>query len=106
MQFDDLYKLVLENSLDDSDIDYEYQRLAQDPKQNIKILQRMINDAAKKAGYTIKAYHGTDTLDFTEFKKRGVSRQFTNSQRLLGFFFTPNRQYASQYGKNIMSVFL
>tara|TARA_R110000822_G_C15294421_1_gene491359 strand:+ start:70 stop:624 length:555 start_codon:yes stop_codon:yes gene_type:complete len=68
--------------------------------------QRLVDDAAKAAGYNVKAYHGTNASSFNTFKKRGVKLNFNNPQRLLGWFFAEDKKYASQYGKNVLSVFL
>lgn len=44
----------------------EYMQLAQEPKKNESRLRELVKEAAEKAGYTIKAYHGTNA-DFTTF---------------------------------------
>ena len=67
-----------------------------------------------KQGNPLRVYHGT-FADIHSFKSRGVARQFGNAQRLLGYFFTPDAAYASQYadkgswgqdGGNVVPVYL
>ena len=48
--------------------DNEYLELAKNPEANEAELQKMVDEAAKNAGYTIKAYHGTPNGTFTVFK--------------------------------------
>ncbi|MBQ2468515.1 MAG: hypothetical protein II503_02415, partial [Clostridia bacterium] len=45
-----------------------YMELAKDPAKNKAELQKMVDDAAKDAGYTVNAYHGTDK-NFTVFMR-------------------------------------
>ena len=49
-----------------SERDTEYLELAKDPEKNREKLQEMVDEAAKAAGYTIRAYHGT-TEEFNAF---------------------------------------
>lgn len=46
-------------------------------------VQRMVDEAAKKAGYTVKAYHGSDKFGFTKFSTSrsddGISLFFSSS---------------------------
>lgn len=86
-----------------SDRDTEYLELAKDPEKNAARLQEMVDEKAKEAGYTIKAYHGT-TEDFTEFSR---GKQGQNHKGYLefgaGFYFTPSEKEASSWaerGKN------
>jgi hypothetical protein len=62
--------------------------------------QRMVDEAAKKAGYTVKAYHGTN-VKFNEFesgKKNGWLGK--------GIYFSDNKSYAKQNGKRVISAFI
>ena len=58
----------LENVRFSKKTDAEYLELAQNPKANKAKLQKMVDEAAKNAGYTVKAYHGTPNGTFTVFK--------------------------------------
>ena len=49
------------------ELDTEY--LSAVERGDMKAAQRMVDEAAKKAGYNIKNYHGTLAINFTEFKK-------------------------------------
>lgn len=48
-----------ERKAKDSDRDTEYLELAKDPQKNQARLQEMVDQAAKRAGYTIRAQHGS-----------------------------------------------
>ena len=74
--------------------DTEY--LAAVERGDMETAQRMVDEAAKKAGYTTKAYHGTDE-DFTVFDR---------IKTFPGYWFTESREYASEHGKNIKEVYL
>ncbi len=66
--------------------DTEYMELAKDPEKNRGRLQKMVEDAAKEAGYTRLFYHGS--------KKGGGFTQFRDWQ-----YFTENRDYAQRYAE-------
>ena len=66
--------------------DAEYMELAKDPEKNRGRLQKMVEDAAKEAGYTRLFYHGS--------KKGGGFTQFRDWQ-----YFTENRDYAQRYAE-------
>ena len=66
--------------------DAEYMELAKDPEKNRGRLQKMVEDAAKEAGYTRLFYHG--------YKKGGGFTQFRDWQ-----YFTENRDYAQRYAE-------
>lgn len=57
--------------------------------------QRLVDEAAKNAGYTTKAYHGTLTKGITEFKKSFIGSRFSYDE--VGFFFTDNLKLAEDY---------
>ena len=50
--------------------------------------QRMVDEAAKKAGYTVKAYHGTNA-DFLTFSKGRVGK--VNDQYGACFYLAPEK---------------
>lgn len=59
--------------------------------------QQMVADAARRAGFTEEAYHGTPTSGFTEF-----SKEYNGSNSGRGrkwFSFTSNRDLAESYSK-------
>jgi hypothetical protein len=79
-----------------SDTDY----LSAVQKGDTQAAQRMVDEAAKAAGYTVgPVYHGTPTGGFNVFDKRmrgetsGVSRQ--------AFSFTTNQKAAENYSKRL-----
>lgn len=57
--------------------------------------QKMVDEAAKAAGYTIKAYHGTSS-EFTTFQ-RGNKRTRGSLNFGSGFYFSPKRSFAENY---------
>lgn len=64
---------------------------------DMETAQRMVDAAAKAAGYNIgPVWHGTDAEGFTTFKRNGFEL----------FFFSENKEYAKQYGKNLISAYL
>jgi N12 class adenine-specific DNA methylase len=66
---------------------------------DMKSAQRMVDQAAKAAGYTSpKVYHGTDG-EFDTFK-----REFISSED--GFFFTSKKENAEEYGSRSISAYL
>lgn len=71
-----------------------------------KRLEKMVEEAAKKAGYTIKAYHGTDAYDPIRVFKRGKTGYLGP-----GIYLTDSEKYAqgyadkSGYGGKVYSVF-
>lgn len=75
--------------------------------------QMMVDEAAKKADYTIKSYHGTLAKDFTEFKKSFIGSRFNYDDK--GFFFIDRKSIAEDYSTSefdrnkkgrVLSVFL
>jgi hypothetical protein len=60
--------------------------------------QRMVDEAARAAGYRIRAYHGTPTGGFTEFKTSYQGR--TGGRARGGFSFTNNPKAAEAYAKS------
>ena len=79
---------------------------------DMETAQRLVNEAAKKAGYTIKAYHGT-TKNFTRFSRGEWGKNFKNYLELGGgFYFSPSQKEAQGYADRgsdpgkVMSVYL
>ena len=65
---------------------------------DMKIVQKMVDEAAKNAGYTIRSYHGTLAKDFTEFKKSFIGSRFNYDDK--GFFFIDRKNIAEDYAKS------
>lgn len=61
--------------------------------------ERMVREAAKRAGYSIEAYHGTNS-DFWTFDKGRVGKG--NDQYGAGFYFATDREAAAHYGNRII----
>jgi hypothetical protein len=66
--------------------------------------QRMVDAAAKSAGYTISAYHGTPNADFNVFDKERVGKG--NDQYGAGFYFATDKETATHYGGRVISAAL
>lgn len=81
--------------------DSEYMELAKDPEGNREALSEMVKQAARDAGYTEVAYHGTHS-DFTVFDKKTIGNNFGTVSDL-GFYFTPYyedaRGFSTDFGK-------
>lgn len=81
--------------------DSEYLNLAQNPEKNREALSKMVENAAKEAGYTEVVYHGTNA-DFTVFDKKTIGKNF-GAISDLGFYFTPYyedaRGFSTDWGK-------
>ena len=72
--------------------DEEYRRLAENPRENHAALQKMVDAAASEAGYTKKAYHGTDG-DFWTFSLRNRGK---NGEMLgVGYYFAEHEADAA-----------
>ena len=85
-------------------IDTEYLKAVENG--DIETAQKMVEEYAKKAGYSVKAYHGT-TSKFTVFDK---SKQGSKNGSVLGnaFYFSSDESMADEWGgrDKTMSVFL
>ena len=85
--------------------DSEYLDLAQNPEKNREQLQRMVDQAARNAGYNVEPmYHGTDA-NFNVFNINFAgSREWGAGVLGDGFYFTPNYDIAKEaadiQGKN------
>jgi hypothetical protein len=55
---------------------------------NLMAAQRMVNQAADRAGYKIEAYHGSSEEHITDFKEQHTA---------FGFFFSPDSDTADYY---------
>ena len=73
--------------------DAEYLELAKNPEANEARLREMVDEAAKKTGYTRRLYHGTAS----KFNVFGFGRS--------GIFTTDNFDMAKTYGDNVMSLY-
>lgn len=86
--------------------DEEYRRLAENPRENHAALQKMVDAAAKEAGYTKKAYHGTDG-DFWTFSLRNRGK---NGEMLgVGYYFAEHEADAANYargGGKVLPVYI
>ena len=60
-------------------------------------MARMVDEAARAAGYTIRAYHGTGNT-FTEFDKKRIGENYRQSEGG-GFFFTSKAKTAQRYAE-------
>ena len=76
---------------------------------DMETAQRMVNEAAKAAGYNIRAYHGTSNYGFTRFDNYFTKFGLFGN----GFYFTENPEVAESYTKKgkgtnpgVYSVFL
>ena len=65
--------------------------------------QKMVDEAAKAAGYKIKAYHGTNA-EFTVFDKNRVGKGI--DQYGAGFYFASNADVTERYGNRKYDVYL
>lgn len=77
--------------------DARYLELAKDPEKNKAELQKMVDEAAKAAGYNVgPVYHGTTgTHTVFDLTKRGSVTMDADSE--LAFFFSDNKQSADSY---------
>ncbi len=86
--------------------DEKYRRLAENPRENHAALQKMVDAAASEAGYTKKAYHGTDG-DFWTFSLRNRGK---NGEMLgVGYYFAEHEADAANYargGGKVLPVYL
>jgi hypothetical protein len=78
--------------------DAEYIELAQNPEENLSLLQKIIDAVAKAAGYTpVRLYHGTKKRRFTIFdNSKGRTLDERDSVRS-PIFFSENQGFAEDY---------
>lgn len=67
---------------------------------DMETTQRMVDEAAKAAGYTIEAYHGTDAK-FNVFKS-GEKNGWLGK----GIYFAENKKYAKENGKKVITAYI
>lgn len=72
---------------------------------DMETAQRMVDDAAKAAGYTVKAWHQT-ARDFTVFNTNNPSAALNDSETPNGIFFKTNDHDIGLEGKKQMSMFI
>jgi hypothetical protein len=87
----------------DEDPDTAY--LAAVERGDMETAQKMVDEAAKKAGYTVKAYHGTNN-EFTSFSRNKIMSNTGKSFYGHGFYFSTSEFDAKNYGKKVMPVYL
>jgi hypothetical protein len=68
-------------------------------RDDVAAQQRLVDQAANAAGYTVKAWHGTDKK-FTEFR---TSKYGSNGP---GIYLTSFEDVASSYGKRVVSAWV
>ena len=64
---------------------------------DMETAQRMVDEAAREAGYTVKAYHGTRQMGFTVFDPK-------KSDDKISLFFTDNPKVAKTYARRDAKV--
>ena len=70
---------------------------------DMKTAQRMVDEAAKAAGYNYHVYHGTDA-DFTEFDLRKFGGANGKGEGY-GIYLAANREISAPYGKNVIDSY-
>jgi hypothetical protein len=74
-----------------SRIDAEY--MAAVERGDMDTAQRMVDEAERLTGFTVKAFHGTDAQPFNQFGSWKVNEYDWGP----AFYFSPSRAYAEQY---------
>lgn len=77
-------------------------------KGDMETAERMVEEAAKEAGYTVKGYHGTKA-DFTVFDKKKIKSGVTLFSSMGdGFYFTDDKDAANKYSQvgKVVDAFL
>ena len=87
------YRKEYEGKAQFSNRDSEYLELAKDPEANREQLQAMVDEAAKKAGYTEQVFHGTGN-QFNVFKRD-----------INGIYTTDNEAVAGTYGSRVLRLY-
>lgn len=86
-----------------SDRDTEYLKLAKDPKKNAAQLRKLVDDAAKAAGFTKRLYHGTQGFDSTRintgYSDDGISFFMSDDERVTSWYSGTDEK--KPIGKNI-----
>jgi len=71
---------------------------------DMEIAQKMVDEAAKAAGYTYHLYHGTDA-DFTKFDLRKHGGKNGKGEGY-GIYLAANREVSAPYGKNVINSYV
>ena len=86
-----------------SERDAEYLKLAKDPKKNAAQLRKLVDEAAKAAGYTKRLYHGTQGFDSTRintgYSDYGISFFMSDDERVTSWYSGTDEK--KPIGKNI-----
>jgi hypothetical protein len=69
-----------------------------------EMAQKMVDEAAKSAGYTYRLYHGTNA-DFTKFDLRKHGGKNGKGEGY-GIYLAANREVSAPYGKNVIDAFV
>lgn len=72
---------------------------------DMETAQKMVDEAAKKAGYKIKAYHGTNA-EFTTFEYGHIGESSGVGILGDGFYFTDEKELSKQYGKRTLDCYI
>jgi len=84
-----------------SEQDARYMELAKDPEANKGELQRIVDEAAKGAGYTVKAWHGTKDSSLREFDLDKVGSRSDPGFMGKGFYFSSRLDIAEFFGAKL-----
>ena len=87
----------------DEDSDTAY--LAAVERGDMVTAQKMVDEAAKAAGYKIKAYHGTNA-EFTTFEYGHIGESSGVGILGDGFYFTDEKELSKQYGKRTLDCYI
>lgn len=85
-----------------SQLDTDY--LAAVEKGDLETAQRMVDEAAKKAGYDYHLYHGTNA-DFTKFDVRKFGGKNGKGEGY-GIYLASNKEISEPYGKNLIDAYV
>ena len=72
---------------------------------DMETAQKMVDEAAKAAGYKIKAYHGTNA-EFTTFEYGHIGESSGVGILGDGFYFTDEKELSKQYGKRTLDCYI
>ncbi len=92
--------------------DKKYLELAKDPEKNREELQRMVDDAARAAGYDVgPVYHGTYG-DFYNFYTPDTmpddiaDEALSYGQDTFGIYFSDSQKFAKKFGDKVLPAYL
>jgi len=77
------------------DLDEKYTAAVE--KDDMETAQKMVDAAAEKAGYNVKAYHGGEDNGFTIFDTERLGETTGARTAGLGFFFSPDKSIAQSF---------